>query len=144
MSLYTEAVGLLAQLAEETKDLDRGRIPGILKLLSIQGRIVDLNARLGQELSFQFSAKEKAYISRKIEQAKQHLRGRRELKLTSKDAEEEAILAIGEEWQNELESMSTWEGTRTLRQSLENAYDFIRGLLSFIKWQEPKSSPNQP
>lgn len=122
-------------------DLASGN-PDPLSLIHVQADLVRLHAELGQEMALKFHGKERAYIARKIAHAQQYQQGRLpgEKRLTASDATEAATLAIGEEWNAEVDTSAEYEGYRTLLKSLQNTIDFGRTLISFYR----SSESNQP
>ena len=136
MSIIAEAKQSIFDLAELA-----GGSPDPVSLIGVQARLVRLHAELGQEMAAKFKGKERAYISRKLAQAKEYQKGRLpgEHRLTAADATEAAILAVGEEWAAEIDTAAEYEGYRTLLRSLQNAIDYGRTLISFYKSSEHHS-----
>lgn len=136
MSVLAEAKQALLDLHSLTKGLKDGRTPDAASVLGHQAELVRLHALLGEDMAARFGGKERAYLARKIAQAKEHANGRVNLKLTSKDAEEAALLAVGEEFNNEIDVMETYELYRIMMKSLQNGIDFARSVASFVKTSE--------
>lgn len=110
--------------------------PDVYSLLAVQADLVRLHAELGQSMAQQFGAKEGAYISRKIAEANQYIRGRQDPKRKIADVTQESLLAVGEELQREIETAMTYEQYRALLKSLQNALDYARTTVSFLKSAE--------
>lgn len=143
MSLIPETSALLKQVVDETKGMREGVIPSPGTLFDLYNSLLSAYVRLGEEMCQKFSAKERAYLERKIAIAKHHRQGRIELKKTLGDATNDAILAAGEEAQREIDAMAEYEGYKTLLNSVDHSIDFIRSLNSYVTKAErmPASQP---
>jgi hypothetical protein len=91
---------------------------------------------LGEEMSRKFGNKERRYLERKVRQAERHEHGRLVLKRTSKDAEELAFRDVQAQYEAEVAAMEEYELLRALLRSLQNALDFSRQVVSFIRNSE--------
>lgn len=140
MSLLLEATQAMTKLHQLTSALKTGSSPDPYSILGIQSDLVRLHWLLGEEMSRKFGAKERMYLARKIEQAKQYQKGRVDLKLTIGDSTEAALLAVGEEYGREIESAEEYERYRIFLKSIQAAIDHSRQVVSFLKSAE--SSPS--
>jgi hypothetical protein len=113
--------------------------PDVHSLLGIQANLVRLHTELGQELAARFGAKESAYVSRKISEAQQYVHGRKDPAKKIADVAQESLLAVGEEFEKEIEAAVTYERYRTLLKSLQNSLDYCRSVVSFLKTSESNS-----
>jgi hypothetical protein len=110
--------------------------PDVYSLLAVQADLVRLHMELGQAMAKEFGAKESAYINRKIAEANQYVAGRSNPKKKIADVTQESLLAVGEEFDKEIQSAVTYESYRTLLRSLQNALDYSRTVVSFLKQTE--------
>src|SRR4051812_46851427 len=108
MSVVDDAKQAILDLHELTKGLGDGVTPDVQSILGIHSRMVRLHMDLGVEMCQRFGAKERAYLARKIAQATEHLHGRRTLNLTSKDAEEAAVVRVRQEHLEEIDRMEEY------------------------------------
>lgn len=141
MTLFAEAAALMVQVREQTKDMKTGVMPSVYVLLSLQGECTELYHRLGEEQSRTFTQKELSNLTRKVNAAKAHLKGRREFALTVKDAEMEAIGKTKVDHEAEIAAMELFEKTRILRDSLSRCFDHLQMVISTLKWAEQRPSP---
>src|SRR4051794_38275054 len=102
MPLLDDAKQCMLDLSELTEGIARGAPPDVHSVLGYQARLVRYHALLGEEMAKKFGGKERAYIQRKVDQAREHARRRVELKLTSKDSEEAAFLAVQRQYDDEI------------------------------------------
>ena len=133
MTLPQETVGLLHEVRKAT-DLQTNT-PSPHTLFDLYNRLVDVYARLGEEQVKRFSAKEAAYIRRKIEAGKAYQKGRID-KLTSKDAEIKSWIEVENELIKENEASELYEELRVLRGSVDRAISYIQSLRSYISNSE--------
>src|SRR4051794_30920779 len=98
MTLLEESKQAMLDLSTLTEGIAHGAPPDVHSVLGYQSKLVRFHALLGEEMAKKFGGKERAYIQRKVDQAKEHVRGRAQLKLTSKDAEEKAFLAVQQQY----------------------------------------------
>ncbi len=134
----------MQRIKDETKDMKTGVIPDVVLLQGLQGELVDLYHRLGEDLAQSFSAKELAILDRKVTAAKYHLKGRMEFSMTQEDARQDAIKQSEEEYRGEIRAMETYEHSKILRDSLSNAFSYLQQVISTIKLLEGKQpSPSQ-
>src|SRR5436853_363296 len=82
-----EAKTAMLELADLTEGFATGSPPDPQSVLGYESRIIKLYCLLGEQMAHKFGAKEKAYLARKVEQARQHAHGRVQLEMTSKDSE---------------------------------------------------------
>lgn len=141
MTHIAEAKEAIIGLHQLTIGFLNGSQPDAQSVLGYQSKMVRLHALLSEEMSRTFGNKERAYLNRKIEQAKQHAHGRVELKLTSKDAEEAAFISVRQRYEDEISRMEEYELMRALLRSLQNALDYSRQVVSYLKTVE-HSPPN--
>ncbi len=133
MSILEEATQAILSLHALTKGFAQGSPPDPSSVLGYQSNLVRLHMELGQEMSRKFGTKEAAYLGRKIAEAKQYKHGRIDLKKTGGDSERDALLAVGEEIEKEIESATEFEQYRNMIRSMQNALDHSRTVVSFIK-----------
>lgn len=141
MSLLQEATLALLDLHKLTSAFSSGSTPDPVSVLGYQSKLVDLHARLGQEMAKKFGSKESRYLARKLEEAKHYRKGRIELKKTGIDSTQDALLAVGEEFQAEIDSAEEYEAYRTMLQSLDRAFSHSMQVVSFLGKAESRS-PN--
>ena len=132
-TLPAQAANLLNRIQQETNGMREGRYPSPNVTLDLHRELVGMYSALSEEMCQKFSAKERAYLSRKIAEANQYRAGRHDDKLTVKDAEVAARLNVGEEVEKEIDSSSEYEQYRALLRSLDHALDYIRSLTSYLK-----------
>lgn len=125
----------LVGLNDLTKRIKDGSPPDPHSVLGYMSDLVRLYSLIGEDMAQRFGAKERSYLNRKIAQAKEHAKGRVTFK-SSKDAEEAAFLAVGEEYQREIDAMQEFELYRVMLRSIQNAIDFSRTMISFLKASE--------
>jgi len=135
MLTLEQAAATMQELVKATQGMSVGEMPSPNQIFDIYGRLVGLYAKIGEEMCRKFNAKERAYLHRKIEAAKVYQKGRYD-KLTSGDAQQSSLLAVGEEIDKEIETATAYEQYRTLRKSIEAAIDFARSIQSFISRSE--------
>ena len=140
MSLPADTAVLMKQIVQVTGGMREGKIPSILTLTAMHGEAVVLYHALGEEECRMFSAKEKAYLTRKCSAARHHLKGRRELNLTTADAKEDAIDKTREEHEEQIDREREYEDHRILRQSLDRAIDFLSQTISTLKKMEARTA----
>src|SRR4051794_20757846 len=116
--LLDEAKQALLDLSELTEGIARGEPPDVHGVLGFQSRMVRYHALVGEEMARKFGAKERAYLTRKIEQAQQHQHGRVALELTSKDSEERAFGEVRKLYEEEIDRMEEFELYRVFLKSL--------------------------
>src|SRR5215210_1346273 len=92
MKLIEEAKAAMLELADLTEGIARGEPPDVHSVLGYQAKMIRYHCLLGEQMSRTFGAKERAYLGRKIAQAEHHEHGRVTLELTSKDAEQRALV----------------------------------------------------
>ncbi len=119
-----------------------GATPDPHSVLSVQADLVRLYALLGEEMAGKFAGKERRYLERKIEHAKQYVKGRLDTqkRVSAADAEHNAFLAVGDEYGREIDAMEEYELYRVMLKSLQNAFDFSRSVVSFLKTSEASPS----
>ena len=139
MSLIQQAKKAMLDLAELTSGFSRGAPPDPHSVLAYQSELVRLYALIGEDMSRTFGLKEMAYLSRKIEQAKQHTKGRVDLRMTSKDSEERAFREVKGLYEQEIQAMESFELHRVFLKSLQAAIDHSRQVVSFLGKQEKNS-----
>lgn len=140
MTVLTEAKKALLDLADLTGSIANGGNPDPHSVLGYQAKLVRYYALVGEEMARQFGAKERAYLSRKIAQAKEHIKGRRDLNLTSKDAEERAIQEVEQLHLDEIDRMESFELYRVFLKSLQNGIEHSRQMVSYLKTAESHPS----
>lgn len=140
MTIIDQAKQAMLNLHNLTIGFRSGSPPDPHSVLGYQSEIMWLYAQLGEEMAKTFGSKERAYLTRKIEQARLHAHGRVEMKLTSKDAEEAAFRAVKEQYDAEIDAMQEFELLRVMLKSLQNALDHTRTVVSFIKTTEKNDS----
>lgn len=140
MTIYQEASALLSQIADETRDMKHGTMPSVYVLMGLQGELVSLYHRLGEELHKQFTEKELSYLQRKVAAARAHLKGRNEFQLTQQDAKEEAVKATEDLYREEIDKMAIYEHSRITRDSLDHAFSYLSQVISTLKWSEQRPS----
>jgi len=138
--LLLEASAAMRGLHSLTVSFGTGSTPDPQSVLAYQSKIVSIHERLGQEMARKFGAKERAYLNRKIQEAKQYQHGRIELKKTASDSSKDAILAVGDELDKEIESAQEYESYRLMLQSLERAFQHSIQVVSLLKTSESSSS----
>lgn len=134
-TILSTAKAHMLELHSLTVAMRNGELPSAVLLLGIQADLVNSYQQVSEEMVSMFSAKERAYLQRKVEQAKQHAKGRLR-NMTSKDAEEAAFVEVQGQYTQEIASMETFELYRTFRSSLEKAIDHCRTVVSFLKTSE--------
>lgn len=132
-TVIEEAQQAMLHLTSLTSRLRDGFTPDPYAILACQSDLVRLHMQLGVEMSRKFGDKERAYLSRKVEQARQHAHGRRNLELTSKDAEERAFQEVRKMHEEEIDRMEEFELMRALMKSLQNAFEHSRSIGSYLK-----------
>jgi hypothetical protein len=137
-TLLQEASAVLRALHELTVGFSKASPPDPVSVLGYQSKIVDLHHRLGQEMSKAFGSKETRYLNRKIEEAKQYRQGRIEFKLTAADATRDSLLAVGEEFQLEIDTAQIYESYRTMLQSLDRAFTHTCQVVNFLSRSESR------
>jgi hypothetical protein len=136
MPLLDDARQAMFALADLTEGFSSGSPPDPQSVLGLQSRLVRLYAQLGEEKTRKFSAKEAAYLNRKIQEATQYRHGRLDLKKKVADADRDALLAIAEESNAEIETAAEFDLYMTFLRSLERAIDHSRTVVSFLKSSE--------
>ncbi len=112
--------------------------PDVYSLLANQGRLVALYQKVGEERTKKFNAKESRYLGRKLEQARQYHANRYNVNdntnkmMSTADATEAALLVVGDESQQEIDSATEWELYGTFLKSRERAIDHSRQVVSFL------------
>jgi len=137
--LPTQAVELLHRVKAET-DLQT-QTPSGHTLFTLYNELLDVYTALGEEMCKRFSAKERAYISRKIEAAKHYRKGRHEEKLNVKDSEMNALELSEIQLNAEIDQAEIYEQYRTIRDSVDRAISYIRSLNSYLKISEQLPDP---
>ena len=140
MTVLQEAKQSLLDLADLTGTIANGGNPDPHSVLGYQSKLVRYYALVGEEMARQFGAKERAYLSRKIAQAKEHIKGRRDLNMTSKDAEERAFQEVEQLHADEIDRMESFELYRVFLKSLQNGLDHTRSIIAYLKRAEADSS----
>lgn len=133
MTILQDSTQAILDLHALTKGFAQGSPPDPSSVLGYQSNLVRLHMELGQEMARKFGTKESAYLSRKIAEAKEYKNGRINLKKTGGDSAQDALLAVGEEFNREIESATEYEQYRQMIRSMQNAIDFARTTISFIK-----------
>jgi hypothetical protein len=133
MTVLQEATEAILDLHALTRGFGTGSPPDPSSVLGYQSNLVRLHMELGQEMARKFGTKESAYLSRKIAEAKEYKNGRINLKKTGGDSTQDALLAVGEEFNREIESATEFEQYRNMIRSMQNAIDFARTTISYIK-----------
>ena len=131
-SVLDTARQTLNELADLTGGLSNGATPDLHSLLGIQSRLVTLYLEVGEERTRKFNSKESLYLQRKLVQAKQYQKGRIDLKMTGADATEAALLAVGEDFQREIDAATDFELLGVFLKSIERAIDHSRQVVSHI------------
>jgi len=83
-----------------------------------------------------FGGKEGRYLKRKMAEAKEYRRGRIDLKKTGIDSTNDALLAVGGEFQAEIDSAEEYESYRIMLRSLDNAFSHTLQVVGFLKTAE--------
>jgi len=143
MTLIEEATATLLALHELTKGFGEGSTPDPHSVLGYQSKIVDLHSRIGQAMAKKFGGKEGRYLKRKMAEAKEYRRGRIDLKKTGIDSTNDALLAVGEESQAEIDSAEEYESYRMMLKSLDNAFSHTMQTVSYVSKAESRSSSHQ-
>jgi hypothetical protein len=123
----------MLDLSELTEGTARGLPPDVHSVLGYQSRPVRYHTLVGEEMAKKFGGKERMYLTRKIEQARQHIHGRRDLNLTGKDAEERAVQEATALHVEEINRMEDFELYRVFLKSLQTAFEHTRSIVSFLK-----------
>jgi hypothetical protein len=142
MTPIEEARDVIIALASLTSGLRNGDVPSPYRLLAYQGDLVRLYLEVGQEKSQKFKAKESAYLERKIKHA-DHFLQNKETNLTVAQCTEEAVKAVRKEKTDENERAFEFDQYVTMLQSIRNAFEHTRSVVSFLKEAENKPS-NHP
>ncbi len=109
-----------------------GSPPDSYTVLGIVNDLVYLRSKVAEEQARQFGGSQRARLTRKIAEAKQH-RTFRELKKTIAESDKESMLAVGEEFKAEIDSMETYELYFALLGSLDRSIDFGRSAASAVR-----------
>jgi hypothetical protein len=136
MTLIDQAKDALLDLADLTEGIAHGAPPDVHSVLGYQSKMIRFYTLIGEEMAKKFGNKERSYLARKIEQAKQHERGRIDLKLTSKDSEQRAMREVRQLHEEEIERAQEFEMYRVFLRSLQNGFEHTRSIASFLKRQE--------
>jgi hypothetical protein len=140
-SVLQEASASIRELHSLCMGMRSGSSPDPYSVLGIQADLIRLHMDLGLEMAQKFGSKESAYLSRKIAEANQYRAGRKDVSKKIADVTNDAILAVGEETQREIDSAVEYESYRTMLRSIQNALDYARSVVSFVKTAE--TSPSQ-
>ena len=135
MSVIEEATAAVRTLSSLCSGMRESQ-PDIYSILAVQSDLVRLHMELGQEMAKQFGSKESAYICRKIAEANAYVKGRRDPTKKIADVTQEALLEVKAEQGQEITAAVTYESYRTLLKSLQNALDYARTVVSFLKTAE--------
>jgi hypothetical protein len=140
MSYLDDARQALQQLHDLTMSFGQGGTPDPHSVLACQSRLVRLYSLIAEERTKKFGAKESAYLARKIQQAKQYQKGRITLDgkrmMSAADATEAALLAVGDEFQREIDTATEFELYGAFLKSIQNALDYGRQVTSTLKRSE--------
>lgn len=142
MNLIEQASAAITELHQLTSGFGTGSTPDPHSVLGYQSKIVYLESRLGQEMAKRFGAKEKAYITRKIAEAKEYRKGRINTK-TVADSTQEALLSVENELIRENETAEVYESYRLMLQSLDKAFRHSMQVVSHLNKAESRPSHNQ-
>lgn len=126
----------MVELHKLTSGLKHGEIPNPVLVVGIMSDLVKAHEDIGQEMAQRFGAKERAYLHRKLQEAKQYQAGRMDIKKRIADVSNDAMLSVGEEYEKEIERAEEYESYRTFLRSLQNAIDYSRTVISFLKTSE--------
>lgn len=133
--MITKAHQILNELVTETKRMKTGEPPRAMKILGIQAELIEVYVGLGMEMNMQFSAKEQAYLQRKVAMSNSHLASR-EKKMTVKDSEMTSIVDAWDQYAEEIEASSKYENYRTLLRAVDKGIEHARSVVSFLKTSE--------
>lgn len=136
MTPLDDAAQAMVTLHQLTSGLKAGSPPDVYSLLGIQSDLVQAYLDIGQEMARKFGAKESAYLARKIAEANEYRKGRIDPKRKIADVANDALLAVGEEFQREIDLAEEYERYRTLLRSLQNSLDYARQVTSFMRSAE--------
>lgn len=139
MSIIDDSTKAMIQLHQLTSGMKNGSVPDAVSILGIQSDLVDFYRQIGEEMSQKFGVKESAYLNRKIAEANEYRKGRLNPDKKIADVSTDALLAVGEEFQREIDSAEEYERYRTFLRSLQNALDYARSVASFVKTSESQS-----
>lgn len=145
MTIYTEAVGLINQAVDATKDMEQGAIPGLYEMRTLHGKLVSVYGKLAEMVKPTYKSRVSTYMTRKTRQAEVYKVNRMDQKMTASDADKYSLLAMGEELQNEMEADADHEGHKAIMQAVARAIDFCDRVCSDVKYAEGKpTSPDHP
>ena len=136
MNLLQETANEIARAMAITKKMEDGEIPDMYSLLGINSNLIDLYAKLSLKLTNAFRSSQHATLHRKEYAAKAYKQLRERDKKTATDSRELAILAIGEECNSEIESLSEYREYLEIVKPLSEAINHIRQVVSKIEKQE--------
>lgn len=142
MTILHSATAAMVKLHALTTSFSNGSTPDAYSVLGIQSDLVDLYRQVGDEMASKFGAKESAYLCRKIEEAKQYQKGRLDPAKKIADVTQEALLAVGDEMNREIEAATEYKSYRTMLRSIQNALDYSRSVVSFVKTAESSPLPS--
>lgn len=134
-NIYQQTASLLNELKQSTSQMHEGVYPTIHQLNDYHARLVDMFYQIGESASPTFGAKEHAYLNRKLAQGKtyKHARLDSNIKKAIKDAENEALESVEDEYKLQIAAEENYERHKMLRSSVGRAIDFIRSLTSQLK-----------
>lgn len=101
------------------------------EVLELYGELNNLYYETALHLATRFSAKEQAYIQRKIQQAKKTKEFRKDLNVS--DSTIEALNSVEIQLMNEADAMYEYEQYKLLLKSLDNSLAYIRSLKTSVE-----------
>lgn len=134
--ILEEATAAMKELHALTTGMKQGSPPDAMTILGIQSDLVNFYREIGEDMARKFGTKERSYLERKISQAQQYQKARLELKMTGGDSSEASLLAVGDEFNKEIESAVEYERYRTFMKAIQNAIDSSRQTVSFLSKAE--------
>lgn len=135
MDSIQRAQSCLKELVKTTIGMKNGEPPKPMVVIGIHAELVEVFWQLGQEMNTQFSAKEQAYLRRKNNQARSHLKYR-DQNLTVKDSETHAFIDSWEDLDEEVKKAAAYENYRTLLRAVDKGIEHARSVVSFLKTTE--------
>jgi hypothetical protein len=134
-SLAQQAADAMHKLHSICLGFGNGSPPDGYSVLGIVNDLVYLRGKIGEEQARQFGGSQRAKLTRRIQEAKQH-RAFRELKKTMAECEKEALLAVGEEIGKEIDAMELYELYSAVQSSLDQAIRFGISAASAVRKNE--------
>lgn len=140
MNLYAESSAAMKRLHDLCSGFGNGSPPDSYSVLGLVNDLTYFYGRIAEEQAKMFGGSQRARLQRKIEEAK-HMRSFRDAGKTLGDAEKDAMLATGEEYGKEIDSMEAYELGVAYMQSLDRAIRFGISAASAVRNQE-SSTPH--